>query len=201
MPAPSPLERWPALVLAAGRGTRMGCPKALMTYRATPWWAWQQERLARAGVEATWVVSETVHAAMISKHDDQPLPRLVRADDSAPMFASILAGINSLELATVAGVFILPVDTPAPTTTDTWAALAGAGTVAIPTCRGARGHPVALPIDWIVSTLLPAAAGADPSTLRLNSLAAPSARLIGVADPAVSINLNTPDDLARLVLP
>ena len=58
-----PLAGISVVVLAAGRGTRMGGPKALMEVRGRVWWRWQREWLApaeAAGATVVWLVSPVV---------------------------------------------------------------------------------------------------------------------------------------------
>ena len=57
MPA---LDHTRVLVLAAGRGRRMGGPKALMMVEGEPWWMRQRRRIAEVGIPMTWVVSPQV---------------------------------------------------------------------------------------------------------------------------------------------
>ncbi len=189
----SGIELAHVLVLAAGRGTRMGSPKALMLVGGRPWWAIQHERLVAIGVPATWIVSPEVEAGIRSS-GLSPGP-LVRADPAAPMFASLLAGVAALRHQPPESLFVLPIDCPAPAR-RVWESLAAARAVAVPTHAGKRGHPVHLPWTFATSTIDPAAARATPSSpARLDTLIAPIARLIETDDPDTTTNLNTPADL------
>jgi CTP:molybdopterin cytidylyltransferase MocA len=96
-------------VLAAGRGWRMGGPKALMSASGMPWWRLQALALDSIGVRGLWVVNREVFAAM-----GADAPRAVIADADAPMFESIRTGIAALQAEPIDAVFILPVDVPAP---------------------------------------------------------------------------------------
>lgn len=182
-----------ALVLAAGRGTRMGSPKALMEVGGRAWWMIQRERVDAIGVPATWVVSPAVEEGILSA-STAPL-RLVRSDPAAPMFSSLLAGIASLRTSPPGSLFVLPVDCPAPSR-PVWEALAASGEVAVPVHAGARGHPVHLPWSFVASVIEPAAVGAEASgPARLDLLIAPIARSVEVDDPDATTNLNTPADV------
>lgn len=175
-----------AIVLAAGRGTRMGTPKALMSVAGRPWWRTQTQRLTDIGVPQVWVVSDEVRASM----DESIDALLVGGDSTAPMFSSILAGARALAEAPPRGVFVLPVDVPAPRP-DVWTMLASAGhDAAAPTFESRRGHPVWLSWAFVESRVL----RADPSA-RLDALVAGCIHEIAVADPDTTANLNTPDDL------
>lgn len=182
-----------AIVLAAGRGTRMGGSKALMPSPRGPWWRAQAARLASVGVEAVWVVSSAVRVAM-EREADAPA-RMVSADAEAPMFASLLAGVRSLPPEHMGGVFVLPVDVPCPGA-DVWAALARTGRVAVPTLAGKRGHPVFLPRAFaagIVRRCEECEPNAIPR-LRLDEMIAAEAVEVAVDDGAAVRNLNTAED-------
>ena len=107
MPHPDPRET--VLVLAAGKGARMGTPKALMTVDGRPWWRVQRERIAGTGASDLWVVSEAVETAIGA---DAMKPPIVRSDSEAPMFVSICAGLRALVEAPPRAVLVLPVDVP-----------------------------------------------------------------------------------------
>lgn len=163
----------------------MGTPKALMMAGAEPWWSHQQRRAERIGIRTLWVVSEAVRAAMTDA-----TPTLVVADPRAPMFASLHAGIAAVRADPFDGMFVLPVDVPVPTP-PVFAALAGRWASAVPVFRGRRGHPAWLSRDSALALLL-----ADPASSRLDDVLRHGAREVGVDDPDVAVNLNTPDDLA-----
>lgn len=193
-----PIQNLHTLILAAGRGTRMGGPKALLTFANEPWWRIQSRRLTSTGIPTAWVISDAVRAA-IAPNGDGP-QRLITADSGAPMFTSILTGLRALAPNPPQAVFILPVDAPVPEP-SVWRTLAESvndqdAPVSIPTFQGKTGHPVLLRWSWIESTLFAAAPAADPTALRLDTLIAPVARRIPVTDPCVVINLNTPDDVS-----
>ncbi|MDP1661238.1 MAG: NTP transferase domain-containing protein [Phycisphaerales bacterium] len=179
------------MVLAAGRGTRAGGPKALLHAGAslTPWWRVQAQRLTEIGVRPVWVVSGAV-ASEIGRYKDAP-KHLVLSDADAPMFSSVLAGFRAVALSNSAGIFVLPVDTPAPAA-KVWKALAGSSTPCVPEHKGKRGHPVFLPVQWVQRTLDSIhSAGIEPTELRLDTLIAATAVTVAVGDPAVCLNLNS----------
>lgn len=179
------------LVLAAGRGRRMGSPKALMEVAGEVWWKHQQRRLDAIGLASTWVVSPAVGAAMAGRAGAPS--ELVEADETSPMFASLVAGAGALVGRAVRSVLVLPVDVPV-AGAPVWSVLGASGRVAAPVCGGVRGHPVALPWAWVESRVLTRAG--DPSA-RLDDLVRGERVEIGVDDPACTMNLNTPADLAR----
>ena len=175
----------------------MGIPKALMPVAGRPWCLHQRERLDRAGLPATWVVSDSfLTAASSDPRALQAASPRITADSSAPMFASILRGIaHILESSSPrpSGLFILPVDVPA-ARPEIWHRLAASAPVAVPTFHTKRGHPVYLSWDWIDRRITRNPGTHDPAQ-RLDSLIAPDTTLIEVDDPDIAVNLNTPDDV------
>lgn len=187
--------REPAIVLAAGRGSRMGGPKALMATPAGVWWRVQAARLREAQVGAIWVVSDVVKDAMV-REGGAP-DRLVRSDAHMPMFASVVAGLRAVEAGPQGGTFVLPVDIPAPGP-DVWRALAASARhgAAVPVFEGRRGHPVYLTRETVRRVLQRCAAEPGAITrLRLDEVLAEGVSEVPVTDPAVAINLNRRDDV------
>lgn len=180
-----------AIILAAGAGKRMGSPKALMTVDGQPWWQLQHQRLQSIGVGALWVVSGAVDTAMTG--DARAPSRRVLASSESPMIASVLAGVRALSADPPRGVFILPIDTPAPNR-DVWVSGAAGDTITAPIYQDRAGHPVYLPWGWVADHLR--SADLDPASARLDELLAGSARRIETDDPDAATNLNRPQDLA-----
>lgn len=184
------------LILAAGRGTRLGMPKALMKADGQPWWMAQRDRLDAVGLPRLWAVSPEVRGAMSST--GVMAERTITADPGAPMFQSIIAGLVALQTAPPPAVFILPIDVPVPQP-DTWHALRrDRSNPTAPSHNGRGGHPIRLPWPFIADHVLPLAR--DPercASARLDRIADPFLVVIPVPDPAVTININTPDDLRR----
>lgn len=188
----------PVVVLGAGRGRRMGGPKALMMIRGRAWWARQDERLRGYGFVPHWVVSESVRDAM--RVSGGMPERTAIADESAPMFASVLVGLGSVE-DLERGVFLLPVDTPAPRA-EHFERIARFDVPAHPTFQDKGGHPLYLPCTWIereLGALLTAAKvrGSAPvgRDERLDKLIEGTSHRIAVDDAGVVVNMNDPADV------
>lgn len=176
------------LILGAGRGKRMGIPKALMEIGGRAWWKTQADMLKRLGLEATWVVS--VEVLDVMRASEECPNRLVLGEPNGPMFASLMAGMEQLRDDPPRGVFVLPVDVPV-ASKAVWEVLGGGERIAVPRVKGRKGHPVYLRWDWISQTLLDVALPDG----RLDELIGPDAVIVDVADSAIALNLNTPEDV------
>ena len=178
------------VVLASGRGTRMGGPKALMDVGGEAWWRVQERRLEGVGLARVWVVSERVELAL---RDEAGAPSWrVVGDEESPMLTSVLLGVRAAMEMGAARVFVLPVDTPAPGR-GVWDALAGSGEVAVPEFGGERGHPICLRRGWVERNLLDGSC--DPGTARLDGLVGVDAVMAPVEDGDCVVNLNTREDV------
>lgn len=187
------------IVLAAGRGRRAGGPKALHKVGTELWADTQARRLARTGLPHRWVVSETVARGLLT-HD---VHVMIPSDETAPMFASIVAGVESIvaDGITPRGVFILPVDVPAPEP-EMFRRLSVAldetpdCAAAVPLHGGMRGHPVYLSWRLVQERLLGRAVSSEDRLDHVIDALRPPAIEVAVDDPSVLVNLNTADDFA-----
>jgi CTP:molybdopterin cytidylyltransferase MocA len=131
-----------AVVLAAGSGTRMGGPKALLRIGGESFLARAARLLARPGVEAVAaVVGREVEAAAAGSPG---ATLLLNPRPEAGMLSSILRGLDEAEAAGADAVLLHPVDHPLvePATVDrVVAGLRGGGIIAVPSYRSRRGHP------------------------------------------------------------
>lgn len=184
-------EGFGVVVLAAGAGKRMGGPKALMPVWDQPWWRVQRDRLSAMNLTQVWAVNDHVEEAM-DLNPDAP-GRRVLVDATEPMFASVAAGLRDLREKKLRGVFVLPIDVPAPSPA-VWEALARSTRCSAPLFDNRKGHPVYLPTTWIEANVIPALHDAES---RLDHLIGDSLELVEVSDPDVVCNLNTQDDLLR----
>lgn len=182
----------------------MGGPKAAMLVNGRPWHQHQIERLNIVGIHVLWVVSPESFGAMLAAKGGGPMPSHTTTGDSRqPMFHSVLAGISVMFPGRPSnargGLFILPVDVPAPKP-EVWKALASSGAVSVPEYDGRRGHPVFLPWRWIGQMVSqgPSFASSRGVTgpARLDALIEQDLVRVPVNDPEIGVNLNTPEDLS-----
>ncbi len=201
-----------AVVLAAGRSSRTGQPKGLVAHAGRPWLAAQLDALARVDVKAVVVLG-------FDRADyDRAMPDLpgrvrvvVNPHPERGPFTSLQCGLSAVDLG--AAVYVLPVDVPAPVPT-VWAALAAAldapaGSTpssgapsdprvdaVVPTFEGRGGHPVLLSpafASWLRGR--PESSRLD---LELSCLVPPRLVRVPVHDPGIRLNLNAPEDWAKL---
>ena len=199
---------WNAVILAAGRGRRMGGPKAMMEIRGSTLLDLQVRALGGAAKIAV-VLSEELWEAL-SRADigaGKPLPQGESALKGLPQlaefvlntrveegpFTSIRLGLEALD---DAPALIVPVDCPVPLEAPGHLLRAVAPGLAwvAPTQAGRRGHPVLL-----TSTGRTLALEAGQGVTLRDLLSANPGAEIPVDSPLVYLNLNTPADRDRFL--
>jgi CTP:molybdopterin cytidylyltransferase MocA len=198
------------VLLAAGRSSRMGEPKGLVQVAGRPWIEHQLRSLAdRRAIVVLGDDRERYLAAIPSLA--QRVVVAVNPDPGRGPFSSLQVGLACVSPETPA--FVLPIDVPA-AFPRVWSRLEEAlgedWAAAVPTCgdddRG--GHPVLLSSRFLATLL------GRPATGRLDHELAARARgeardpgsaraqgvlRVPVDDPRVRLNLNAPEDWAKLV--
>jgi molybdenum cofactor cytidylyltransferase len=187
------------VILAAGRGRRMGGSKQLVMWPSTS----GPKPLVAAAYDA--IVSVCTEMIVVVGHEADAVKNAlvgrtfhaVHSDPDAPMFESICVGLRTAQqLDQSARVVIQPGDHPevAPTTLETLAKFSNAllGKAIIPVFRGRGGHPVFIPPEVAVRVLhAKCSQGLDKFWAAHPEL---SAR-ITVHDPSVVRDVDTPADL------
>jgi molybdenum cofactor cytidylyltransferase len=182
------------VVLAAGASSRMGTPKALLDAGGRSFVAAIAATARAAGVQPIVVVVGPPHEAAIRAtlagdwivaHNPQP---------ERGMLSSVQAGVRALP--PVDATLVWPVDIPAVQPETVRAVLAAApGSTVIPTHGGRGGHPLRVPAARFAELL----AIDSPLGLRALLQAQPSTVVrLAVDDPAILIDVDTPEDLKRL---
>jgi len=179
-----------ALLLAAGRSTRMGTHKLLADWRGKPLVAHAADAILAAGLPLLVVLghgSEAVRAALAGRG----LRFVMAAEFAAGMAHSLRAGIAAVPESWDA-VLVALGDMPR-IEPDVLRRLAAASGVAVPVFAGARGNPVRWPRAHFGALMgLAGDAGARRllGGMNVTEVAAPS--------DAILTDIDTPDALAAL---
>jgi molybdenum cofactor cytidylyltransferase len=193
-----------AVILAAGRSTRMGRSKALL---ATPtghtFVAQLVDTLSTGGIESPFVVG---------RPDDEPLKLEVESlgsrarwvenhdADTGGQLSSLLAGLDKADRPGVRGLMVVPVDAPmiTPHTVTTLLSIFAShgGLIVRPRHQGRHGHPVVF-----ARAVFDDLRHADPTMGAKAVLRAHSHAIVDVDvdDAGVAGDIDTPEDYRKLV--
>jgi molybdenum cofactor cytidylyltransferase len=193
----------PGLILAAGRSSRMGQPKALLP--AGPGGPTFVRQIAAVLVEGG-----VIDALVVGRPDDRalraevesigtPVRFVVNEHADSGQLSSVIAGLNAADRPGVSGVLVTPVDVPLIQPATVQALLAafasGPAVVVRATYRGRHGHPVIFG-----RAVFDDLRRADPS---VGAKAVVHAHQLGlvdldVDDPGVLHDIDEPGDYASL---
>ncbi len=191
------------LILAAGRSSRMGRPKALLP--CAPDGQTFVHRLARAfcdgGLQEALVVGRPDDLALRTEVDTMSVPaRFVEnANADAGQLSSLLAGLRAADLPGVRAVLVAPVDSPlisADTVATLLAVFSSTGAPIVRAChRGRHGHPVVFSRAVFIELRR-----ADPAIGAKAVLRAHEGAIVNVEvdDPGVVRDVDTPEDYRAL---
>lgn len=184
-----------AVVLAAGKSTRLGQPKAMVTVkidkREIPLVKWLVERLENAGISPIIVTNQELLVPITFALPNRsvvlnPAPEKGRTGTIQCGLATIISNLKSKR---AMNVLIVPVDRPG-FTASTLEVLRHTEVTACPAKDGLGGHPVLVTPEDVERILL-----ASPET-PLRDLISPMR--INVADEFLHLNIDTVDDLKEL---
>jgi CTP:molybdopterin cytidylyltransferase MocA len=185
------------VLLAAGRGRRMGQLKQLLSWGETTVVAAAFDALAgHCGAGMVLIVGED--AAAVGGALSGRTFQLVRGDSDAEQIESARQGLRrALELPRVERVFLHPADhpvIPAPVL-DALLDRAEAGTALIPTYHGRGGHPVLIPAGIAASIVSwPPGKGAGGLRAYWETHAQLVQRVEFSEAPGLIMDLDTPED-------
>ena len=197
------MERLGAVVLAAGRSTRMGEFKPLLEVEGSSLLAWAVGAFKIAGVDDVVVVAGHRRDEVAAEAAAAGARVLTNADYDAGMYSSLRVGVLGLDAA-AGRFFVLPADMPL-VRPETIGRLVRQGRAAR-TTAGSRvrdrdpAEHGASPVILLAASLRRDLRSADPpGGLRelLDARAAATTR-VSVDDLGVLLDADTPDDLARL---
>jgi molybdenum cofactor cytidylyltransferase len=187
-----------AVILSGGESRRMGSPKALVSYRGKTFVEHLIEVTRHPRVGLTRIV--------VGAHADEIRERLAMLSDeivvnphwSDGQLSSIQAGIRSLPEGITEGMILCPVDHPmvsAALVTQLIAQFDASGqSIALPTYRGRRGHPLIFRASLYGELLAaPAQIGARQVVWRHEN----DTRQVPSDEEGVVLNINDPASLDR----
>jgi molybdenum cofactor cytidylyltransferase len=189
-----------AVLLAAGRSTRMGTPKLLLPWGEEPTViAHVIQRYQEAGVDEIFVVTGAERRAVEAAVDPFGVRSVFNPRyEEGEMLSSLQVGLREVDAADAAAALISPADIP-DVLVGTIRALIGGwgeggGTIVAPSFEFRRGHPILLARSEFAGVLrLP-----PGDTLR-RFLRENESRLtyIDVDDPGILRDIDTPEDYRR----
>lgn len=193
----------PGLVLAAGRSTRMGRPKALLPCgpEGESFIARVVRTLRAGGVPDVLVVGRPDDRQLRDELDRlTPAPRyVVNPDPDRGQLSSLIAGLSVADRPGVRGLLVMPVDIPSirPGTVEAvcQAFSATSAPIVRAACGGRHGHPVIF-----ARRVFDELRHADPAAGAKAVLRAHAGEVVDVEvnDPGVLIDVDAPEDYERL---
>jgi molybdenum cofactor cytidylyltransferase len=200
MPADAVAKRRPlaAVILAGGESRRMGAPKALLPYRGKTFVEYLIEVTRHPRVGLTRIV--------VGAHADEIRERLtgysaeivVNADWAKGQLSSIQSGVRGLPEDSTDGLILCPVDHPI-VSSELVARLieefdASGKSIALPTYRGRRGHPLIFRAQLYEELL---AASAEVGARQVVWAHENDTRQVPTEEEGVVLNINDPATLER----
>jgi molybdenum cofactor cytidylyltransferase len=186
-----------AIILAAGRSSRMGAFKPLLPFGSETVIECVLSACVAAGIRTIRVVVGWNAHRLIPLLEGRGVPWVKNERFTEGMYSSLQVGVGSLP-AGVDAFFVLPGDMPL-VRGETLRRLAaewnpGSGQILYPCFNGKRGHP-----PLIAGSLIPEILRETPSggLRELLALHAAEAREIACEDPGILLDLDTPEEYER----
>jgi molybdenum cofactor cytidylyltransferase len=190
-----------AVILAAGRSSRMGRPKAFLPHRAAS--VSFLDHLVAAtrsgGADPIYVVGQAGDAALAEAAARLGATSVGNPDADGGQLTSLLAGLEAADRPDLEGILVTPVDVPlvsaAVVSTLIAAARGTDASILRPACGGRHGHPV-----LFMRAVFDELRGADPTLGARAIVRADAARVLDVEvrDPGVLEDVDTPQDYLRV---
>lgn len=174
------------VILAAGRSSRLGKPKALIEVEGVSLISWILSRLAKVGLRPIVVTREELFENIRDSVGDIEI--IINEEPELGRTGSVKKGLNYLKEKKVGdhGILIVPVDRPG-FSISTLELLISMKSSSCPSSGGKGGHPLIVDVDDIEKIL------EAPSDSPLNSIIKP--KKIDVEDEFLHMNLDTQKDV------
>ena len=188
------------LILAAGRSTRMGRPKALLTqvFTRRTFVAHLISASHEAGLTTVFVIGQAANVELAAEVDRVGATLLVNDTPERGQLSSILVGLDAAERLDASAILVMPVDVPLVSSTVIAQIVAAANRsdarIVRATHAGRHGHPV-----LFKRSVFDEVRSADPSIGARGVVRADPARVLDVEvnDPGVTLDIDTPEDYRR----
>ena len=188
-----------ATILAAGKSTRMGSPKALLRIGPRTFLQCILETCRAAGLESL-VVLEEMPSYILPDNELREVTRITNDEMRAGPIGSIRSAIRHLEhRADVRGLLVWPVDYPLVTLSTVRSLVGedlGATPIRAPSFRGRRGHPVLFGRTVFDELLAAPDSKGARAVVRRDSQ---RVTLVPVDDEWVAAGINTPADYKAMI--
>jgi CTP:molybdopterin cytidylyltransferase MocA len=185
-----------AVILAAGKSTRMGQDKLLLPLVDRPVIRWSIDTFLATDIDHLVVVTPPGGRAIQQILTPLPVQTVTNYDVAGDMASSLRAGIRRLPPFS-SGILVSPADMPL-VRSETIQRLIDAhrrypGAIFIPCWQGRRGHPTLFPRQLL------AAIHHLPTLRHLLHGHAPSLRHLELSDPGILMDMDTPNDYGLVV--
>ena len=184
-----------AILLAAGRSSRMDTPKALLPWDATNSLILHQTTsIVSAGFDPVVVVAGHDYAPITNELSNSNVTVVINHEYDKGRSSSIVKGLNALNH-NIDGILIISVDQPSTQEILTillneW--IQTSALIATPSFNGESGHPILFHSSLIADLL---SITEEKQGLREVVAKHRHSRIfVPINDPLVLININTPDD-------
>jgi molybdenum cofactor cytidylyltransferase len=187
------------LILAAGESSRMGTPKATLTYRGRTFLERIVQTLREGGLERIVVVLGHQAEDIQRQIKIEAAQVVINPDYGSGQTSSLQVGLRSLIADDLEAVLLCLVDHPAVAAETVKRIVATfrqrGAPVVIPTCQGRRGHPVLIGRQVFGELLgLACDAGTDSVVRRYR----PATQFVEVEDEGIVMDVDDPESYRRL---
>ena len=190
----------PGLILAAGRSTRMGRPKALLPVRqgGPSFVRHLTLALLEGGVADVLIVGRPDDGLLRQEIDDIGVRFVPNPDADSGQLSSVIAGLNVADRPGVTGLLVTPVDAPLVSAATVRQLLSAISNRQLPlvraTHKGRHGHPVVF-ARRVFDELRHADPGIGAKAVVQRH--APEGIDLEVDDPGVLLDIDEPADYER----
>ncbi|MCH8956256.1 nucleotidyltransferase family protein [candidate division KSB1 bacterium] len=188
-----------AIILAAGKSTRMGELKPLVQFGKQTFLETILQNFRNAGIEDVLIVLGYKAEQIAKELNLRPDDFTINKNYSLGQFSSVQAGVKNLK-SNCTGVFLALVDQPQ-IGSDIIAKIRknfedNPDKIVIPTLKGKRGHPPVLP-KWLFHEILTANPTLKTSAIIRNY--AHKVSEVEIDDDSILWNMNTKQDLEKIL--